>query len=395
MADHRSLSDAEDPAMKPAEPIVDLRSDTVTRPTPAMRRAIAEAEVGDDVFGDDPTVIELERRVAALASKEAALFVPSGTMGNQLAVQSQTSPGEEVLLETESHIFLYEQGGIAANSGALAHVIRGVRGVIDPAEVQAAARDSDDDHDPRLALLCMENTHNRAGGAVIPLDAMRRAAEAAHALGARVHLDGARLWNASVATGVPIRDWVAPVDTVMMCFSKGLGAPIGSILVGDRVTVRRARRLRKRMGGSMRQVGILAAAGLYAIDHHIERLADDHRRARTLADGLASIPGVRVVPCDTNIIYFDLDESLGDLNAVISAASARGVRVSAYGPRRLRAITHLDVDDAGISRALETFDAVLRAPAARGVDASGGPWYGSPASPHDSAKAAGTPRTSH
>ena len=381
--------------MKPGETIVDLRSDTVTRPTPAMRRAIAEAEVGDDVFGDDPTVIELERRVAALAGKEAALFVPSGTMGNQLAVQAQTSPGDEVLLETESHIFLYEQGGMAANSGALAHVIRGARGVIDPAEVAAAARDASDDHDPRLALLCMENTHNRAGGAVVPLDALRRAAEAAHALGARVHLDGARLWNASVATGIPIRDWVAPVDTVMMCFSKGLGAPVGSILVGDQPTVRRARRLRKRMGGSMRQVGILAAAGLYAIDHHIERLAEDHARARSLADGLARLGGVRVMPCDTNIIYFDLDDSLGDLNTVIAAADARGVRISAYGPRRLRAITHLDVDDRGIARALETFEAVLRTPAARGVDAPRAPWYGSQPSPHGSVKAADARRTSH
>jgi threonine aldolase len=380
--------------MKPGETMVDLRSDTVTRPTPAMRRAIAEAEVGDDVFGDDPTVIELERRVAALAGKEAALFVPSGTMGNQLAVQAQVSPGDEVLLEAESHIFLYEQGGIAANSGALAHVMRGVRGVIDAADVASAAR-GDDDHHPRLALLCLENTHNRAGGAVVPLDAMRRAADAAHALGARVHLDGARLWNASVASGIPVRDWAAPVDTVMMCFSKGLGAPVGSILLGDQPTVRRARRLRKRHGGGMRQVGILAAACLHAIDHHVERLADDHRRARTLADGLARLPGVRVIPSDTNIVYFDLEENLGDLDAVIAAAAARGVRVSRYGPRRLRAITHLDVDDAGVARALGALEAVLAAPAGRGVDASRGPCYRSPASPQGSAKAAGTPGTSH
>ncbi|MGH3054215.1 MAG: GntG family PLP-dependent aldolase, partial [Gaiellaceae bacterium] len=216
--------------MKPAETAVDLRSDTVTRPTPAMRRAIAEAEVGDDVFGDDPTVIELERRLAVLTAKEAALFVPSGTMGNQLAVLSQVSPGDEVMLEAESHMFFYEQGGIAANSGALAHIVKGTRGVIDPADVASAARDASDDHDARLALLCMENTHNRAGGAIVPLESVRRAADAAHALGARVHLDGARLWNASVASGTPIREWVAPVDTVMMCFSKGLGAPIGSIL---------------------------------------------------------------------------------------------------------------------------------------------------------------------
>jgi len=374
--------------MSPDLAPVDLRSDTVTRPTPAMRRAIAEAVVGDDVFGDDPTVIELERRLAALAGKEAALFVPSGTMGNQLAVQAQVSPGDEVLLETESHIFLYEQGGIAANSGALAHVLKGTRGAIDPAEVAAAAR-GEDDHHPRLALLCMENTHNRAGGAVVPLAALKSAADAAHAIGARVHLDGARLWNASVATGIPIRDWAAPVDTVMMCFSKGLGAPVGSILCGDAGAVRRARRLRKRHGGGMRQVGILAAACLHAIDHHFERLADDHARARALAEGLARLPGVRVIPSDTNIVYFDLDERHGELADVIAAAAARAVRISRYGPRRLRAITHLDVDDAGLARALEAFAALLGAPAGRVVDHPSAACYGSASAPEGSASTAG------
>jgi len=376
--------------MSPEAPPVDLRSDTVTRPTPAMRRAIAEAVVGDDVFGDDPTVVELERRVAALAAKEAALFVPSGTMGNQLAVQAQVLPGDEILLEAESHIFLYEQGGIAANSGGLAHVLKGARGVIDAAEVAAAAR-GEDDHHPRLALLCMENTHNRAGGAIVPLEAMRRAADAAHALGARVHLDGARLWNASVATGIAIRDWAAPVDTLMMCFSKGLGAPVGSILAGDAPTVRRARRLRKRHGGGMRQVGILAAACLHALDHHVERLADDHRRARVLAEGLARLPGVRVVAPDTNIVYFDLDESAGDPQALIAAAAARGVQISRYGPRRVRAITHLDVDDAGIARALEVFATTLDAKRAGGVDGASVPCYGSNSAPEGAAKAAGIP----
>jgi threonine aldolase len=376
--------------MKPGVIPVDLRSDTVTRPTPAMRRAIAEAEVGDDVFGDDPTVIELELRVAALAGKESALFVPSGTMGNQLAVLSQIAPGDEVMLEADSHLFYYEQGGMAANSGALAHIVHGVRGAIEAAVVAAAAR-SGDDHNARFALLCMENTHNRAGGAVVPLDALRRAAEAAHALGARVHLDGARLWNASVATGIPVREWAAPVDTLMMCFSKGLGAPVGSILCGDQVTIRRARRLRKRLGGGMRQVGILAAACRYALDHHVERLADDHRRARALAEGLARLPGLSVIAPDTIIVYFDVDERCGDLDKLIDAIAARGARVSRYGPRRLRAITHLDVDDAGITRALEAFEAALAGARGRGVDAPTAPCYGSPASPQDGANAAGTP----
>ncbi len=338
--------------------IVDLRSDTVTRPTAAMRRAIAEAEVGDDVLGDDPTVISLERRVATLAGKEAALFVPSGTMGNQLAVRCQTESGDEVLLEAESHIFLYEQGGLAANSGALAHIVRGVRGVIDPAAIVAAVR-GEDDHNARLALVCAENTHHRAGGAVVPLEALRALADAAHAHGARLHLDGARLWNASVATGIPVREWAATVDSLMMCFSKGLGAPVGSILVGDGALIRRARRTRKRWGGGMRQVGILAAACLHALDHHIERLVDDHRRARALAEGLARLSGLSVVSPDTNIVFLEIEERSVDLDAVMARLESRGVRMARYGPRRLRAVTHLDVDDAGIALALREFEAAL------------------------------------
>ena len=303
--------------MKPAEPAVDLRSDTVTRPTPAMRRAIAEAVVGDDVFGDDPTVIELERRVAALAGKEAALFVPSGTMGNQLAVMAQTSPGDEVLLETESHMFFYEQGGIAANSGALAHVVSGQRGVIDAAAITAASRSNDDHNAAPRAVVRGEHAQSRR---------RRRGAARRHAprrrRGARARRARAPGWRAAVERQCrdrhSDRDWAAPVDTLMMCFSKGLGAPVGSILCGDRGTVRRARRFRKRMGGGMRQVGILAAAALHAIDHHVERLADDHRRARALADGLARLPGVRVIAPDTNIVYFDLDESAGDPDALIA-----------------------------------------------------------------------------
>ena len=338
--------------------IVDLRSDTVTRPTPAMRRAIAEAVVGDDVLGDDPTVIELENRVAALAGKEAALFVPSGTMGNQLAIRCQTEPGDEVLLEADSHIFFYEQGGVAANSGALAHLVRGERGVLSPEAVLASLR-GEDDHNARLALVCLENTHNRAGGAIVPLEALRALADTAHAHGLRVHLDGARLWNASAATGIPIRDWAAPVDTLMMCFSKALGAPVGSILVGEAALIRRARRMRKRWGGGMRQVGILAAACLHALDHHVARLPEDHRRARTLADGMARLPGVRVTPPETNIVFVELEDRALDPEAVLRSLAARDVRLSRFGPRRLRAITHLDVDDRGIARALEAFEAAL------------------------------------
>ncbi|MGH7730417.1 MAG: threonine aldolase family protein, partial [Candidatus Eiseniibacteriota bacterium] len=230
--------------MTPSAP-VDLRSDTVSRPTPAMRRAIAEAPVGDDVYGDDPTVLELERRMATLAGMEAALFVPSGTMGNQLAVHAHTARGDEVLLEAQSHLYINEQGGIAALSGCLAHPLSGPRGILDPATVAAAVRDPSDDHVARASLLCLENTHNRYGGAILPLERLQALAAVARERGLRVHLDGARLWNASVATGVPVREWAARVDSLMMCFSKGLGAPVGSILIGRADLIRRARRTRK------------------------------------------------------------------------------------------------------------------------------------------------------
>jgi threonine aldolase len=341
-------------------PVVDLRSDTITRPTAAMRRAMMDAEVGDDVFGDDPTVQALERRVASLARKEAGLFVPSGTMGNQLAIHVQTSPGDEVLLEAESHIFLYEQGGLAANSGCLAHLVSGERGALAPEALETALR-GEDDHNARLTLVCMENTHNRAAGAIVPLERLRAMSAIARARGVRVHLDGARLWNASVATGIPIAEWAATADTVMMCFSKGLGAPIGSILVGETAVIRKARRVRKRWGGGMRQVGILAAAGLHALDHHVERLAQDHERARTLAAGLARAPGVSVTAPDTNILYLRLEHPALEPRALLDGLAARGVRMSAFGPRLLRAITHLDVDDAGIAHAIEAFHAVVGA----------------------------------
>lgn len=341
-------------------PSVDLRSDTVTRPTAAMRRAMAEAEVGDDVFGDDPTVIALEARVARLAGKEAALYVPSGTMGNQLAVNVLTKPADEVLLEAQSHIYYYEQGGMAATSGALAHPVQGERGVLPLDTLLAALRDPDD-HVARVTLVCAENTHNRAGGAVVPLAKLQALAAMARAHGLRVHLDGARLWNAHVATGVSIADYAACADTVMMCFSKGLGAPIGSILVGSAEHVRAARRVRKRLGGGMRQVGILAAACLHALDHHVARLADDHRRAKRLAEGFA-VPGATVIAPDTNIVFVDLAAPLPDAKAVVAELERRGVRMSAYGPRRVRAIAHLDVDDAGIERAIAAFREVLSAP---------------------------------
>ena len=356
---------------------VDLRSDTVTRPTPGMRRAIAGAEVGDDVFGDDPTVQELERRVAREAGKEAALYVPSGTMGNQLAIRVLTERGDQVLLEADSHIYLWEQGGLAANSGCLALTVHGERGALAPEAVEGALSEADD-HVARLSLVCLENTHNRAGGAVVPLERLRAVAAVARAHGLGVHLDGARLWNASVATGIPIAEWAASADTVMMCFSKGLGAPIGSILAGPAPLIREARRVRKLWGGGMRQVGILAAACLYALDHHVARLADDHRRARALAAGLAAVPGVTVPAPDTNLIYIQLERDALDVAALLAGLESRGVRMSQYGPRLLRAVTHLDVDDRGIERAVEAFQDVAggrpgAAARTRAVDSPRGP----------------------
>ena len=325
-----------------ALPHVDLRSDTVTRPTPAMRQAIASALVGDDVYGDDPTVLALERRVAEMAGKEAAVFVPSGTMGNQLAVNALTRPGDAVLLEAQSHIFLNEQGGMSANSGCLAHIVHGTRGAIVPADVEAAWRDASDEHVARLSLLCLENTHNYAGGVIVPLSGLHAVSGAARELGMRVHLDGARLWNASVATSVPVAEWAACADTVSMCFSKGLGAPIGSILVGPADVIRQARRTRKRWGGGMRQVGILAAACLHALDHHVERLADDHANASALARGLAQIEGMIVQQPQTNLVFFTPDQAGVNAADMVKALRAKGVLLATMDGR-IRACTHIDV----------------------------------------------------
>jgi threonine aldolase len=339
--------------------MVDLRSDTVTRPTPAMREAIAAAVVGDDVFDDDPTVHALQDRVAGLLGKERALFVPSGTMGNQIALRSLASPGDEVFVEAECHIFNYEAGAAAALSGVQLRPLAGTRGALDPDTVAAAVR-RDDVHHPPSRLLCLENTHNRAGGAVIPLERLARAAAAARERGLAVHLDGARLWNAAVATGIPLARWAEPFDTVMMCFSKGLGAPVGSILAGDEEVIARARRARKMHGGGMRQAGILAAACLFALDHHVERLADDHRRARALAERAARVPGLAADPAatETNIVLIQVEDPARDAAAVVRALEAQGVRMVPFGPRTVRAVTHLDVDDRAIERAGAALEAL-------------------------------------
>jgi threonine aldolase len=352
--------------LSPSADVIDLRSDTVTRPTPGMRRALAEAEVGDDVFDDDPTLHALQQRVAELTGKAAALYVVSGTQGNQLAIRSQVRHGEEILLERECHIFNYEAGAAAALTGAQLHPLIGNAGALAPEDVAAAVR-GPDYHHPPSRLLCLENTHNRAGGRVIPLESLEAAACVARDHGLSVHLDGARLWNASVATGIPIARWAAVADTLMMCFSKGLGAPVGSILVGDSETIARARRYRKMFGGGIRQGGILAAACLYALDHHIDRLAEDHRRARRLAELAADAPGLSADPgaVETNIVLIGLTEPAWPAERAVQALADRGLRVVPFGPRTLRAVTHLDVNDAAIERAGDLLRGLCEASAAR------------------------------
>jgi threonine aldolase len=320
--------------------LIDLRSDTVTRPTPAMREAMARADVGDDVFGEDPTVNALEEEVARLTGKQAALFVPSGTMGNQLAIATQTRPGDDVVVGEGAHPVLYEAGAGAALSG-VQFSIAGRGGFYTPEELEAAVQPRAY-WTPRTSLVAIENTHNRAGGRAWTLAGSIAIAEKARALGLAAHVDGARVWNASMALGVEVAALCAPFDTASVCFSKGLGAPVGSAFCATRALVEEARRFRKRWGGGMRQAGVLAAAALHALAHHRERLAEDHANARALAQALARVTRLRVdlAAVETNIVNVDVDGSAAQL---AREAQALGVLVIATGPRRLRLVTHLDV----------------------------------------------------
>lgn len=329
--------------------MIDLRSDTVTKPTPAMREAMARAEVGDDVFGEDPTVRALEAEVAELVGKEAALFVTSGTMSNQLAIALHTRPGDEVVVGDGAHVVFYESGAGAALSG-VQFAVAGSGGTFGPEEmverIHATAY-----YCPRTSLVCVENTHNRSGGRLFPQAKVLAVTEAARARGLGLHLDGARLWNASIATGLPVAELAAPFDTVSVCFSKGLGAPVGSALVTTRANVERARRLRKMWGGGMRQAGILAAGALHALRSHRARLADDHANAKRFAEALGGVAGLGVDlgAVETNIVNVDVE---GDVLADAVSARARelGLLLNPTGPRRLRAVMHLDVPEGGAAR---------------------------------------------
>jgi threonine aldolase len=336
--------------------IVDLRSDTVTRPTPDMRRAMAEADVGDDVFGEDPTVNRLQERIAELLGCEAALFVPSGTMANHVSIAAHTHPGDEVICEKDAHIFYYEAGAPASLSGVQIFPLAGTAGILDPVQIEEAIR-PDNVHHPRTALIEIENTHNRAGGAVYPIETLRAIRQVASRHGIAMHMDGARLWNASTASGVPMKEYAACFDSVSVCFSKGLGAPVGSAVAGSRPFIDKAKRIRKRFGGGMRQAGVLGAAALYAMEHHVGRLAEDHRNARRLAEGLAHIPGLTADPStvQTNIVFVDCPAGGEALSAFIGRLQREGVLVMATGPTRLRAVTHLDVTEEGIEIAIAVF----------------------------------------
>lgn len=338
---------------------IDLRSDTITQPTPAMRAAMADAEVGDDVFGDDPTVKRLEVHVAEMLGKEAALFAPSGTMANQLAVRAHTESGDEILIDANAHIYYYEVGGPAALSGVSCRCLNGVRGIFTAADVEAALRPPDQ-HFPPTKLVCLENTHNRGGGTIWPLERIREVADIARRQGLAMHLDGARLWNASVATGIAERDYAEHFDSVSVCFSKGLGAPIGSALCGSRDFIQRARRFRKMFGGGMRQVGILAAGALYALEHQRSRLADDHANARALAQGLARLPGIELDPAtvQTNIVFFNVKAV--HAKELVQRLDLAGVRMLALGPNSIRAVTNLNVTAEAIPKAVEIVDRFMQ-----------------------------------
>ncbi len=340
--------------------IIDLRSDTVTKPTAAMRRAMAEAEVGDDVLGDDPTVIRLQERVAQLMGKQAACFVPSGTMANQTAIRAQTEHGDEILGHEDSHIIHYETGAPAALCGCLMRPARGDRGMFDVDQVEALFR-PESIHAPRTRLLLIENTQNRGGGSVWPIDQIKRVTAKARELGLRTHLDGARIWNACVASGLKPIEYARHFDTISCCFSKGLGAPVGSAVVGDKPTIARVVRFRKMFGGAMRQSGILAAAALHALDHHYDRLAEDHENAKRLALGLADIPGLKVNPSavETNMVFIDVAASKGTAADVCQKLDAAGVLMLPNSSQSLRAVCHLDVSRAAIDRAIERIAGVL------------------------------------
>lgn len=343
--------------------VIDLRSDTLTRPTAAMREAMAAAEVGDDVFAEDPTVNRLEAMAAEITGKEGALFVASGTMANLVSVLTHCGRGDEMILGDQAHIFFYEQGGAAALGGVQPRLLPNrPDGTLDPADIENAVR-SDDVHFPRSRLVALENTHNRCTGTPLTAAYTRTVADVAHSHGMALHVDGARIFNAAIALGASVQELAAPADSLSFCLSKGLGAPVGSMVCGDAAFIRKARRTRKVLGGGMRQAGVLAAAGIVALTRHVERLKEDHANAARLAAGIAAINGLAVDAerVRTNIVFFDVTASGVTAAALVERLAAAGIRMLAAGPSRIRAVTHLHVTEADIDRTIdivhETLDA--------------------------------------
>jgi threonine aldolase len=335
--------------------VVDLRSDTVTRPTLAMRRAMAEAEVGDDTLGDDPTVQELEARVAQLLGKEKALFFPSGVMANQTALAVHGRWGSEVVVEGGAHIFHFEEGAAAALKGLQLRPVPTPDGVLRPEDLEAAVRPQSR-YLPRTSLVCIENTHLASGGRIILPAQIGALAAAAHSRGLPVHMDGARLWHASAESGLAPTAFTDPVDSVMVCLSKGLGAPVGSMLAGSAPVIDEAWRVRRRFGGGMRQAGILAAAGLHALEHHLPRLREDHAKARLLAEALGVVDGLTPVPPETNVVLVDADPLRLDIPKFLDFLGFHRILMLPFGPCRLRAVTHRDVESSGLARLSSVLD---------------------------------------
>ncbi len=335
---------------------VDLRSDTVTRPSDAMRHAMAMAPVGDDVMGEDPTVNELEAYTADLLGMEAALFVASGTQANQIAVRVYGGPGSEILAVDESHLFFYEAGSAAGLSGVQIYPVPVQNGIFDPVDFTLRTR-PDDPHFPITRLFWVENTHNRGGGRIVPLDLMHRLKTLSDASGIPVHVDGARLANAAMATGILLKQWSETCHSLSLCLSKGLGAPVGSVLAGSKEFIEGARRARKAFGGGMRQAGIIAAGALFALKHNVERLVLDHERAARIAAAVQDIPGLSTSgPTDTNIVMIDIDPETGKTGGQVqNDLEEFGIKLYAVGPQRVRVVTHLDIDDTGIEKAIAAF----------------------------------------
>jgi threonine aldolase len=337
-----------------SEKVLDFRSDTVTKPTSGMRAAMASAEVGDDVFDEDPTVHDLQERLASMLGKEAAVFVPSGSMSNQIGVRVHCSPGDELICESGCHIYNYEQGGASQLSGVATRTVDGQNGVMRLEQLTGLIR-GDNEHLVRTRLVCLENTHNRGAGRIQPFEVVEAICSWAHKNGLVAHLDGARLFNAVVASRIDAKRWAQHFDTVSVCFSKGLGAPVGSALSGPKDLMLKARRIRKLFGGGMRQAGVIAAAALYALDHHVDRLAGDHANAQKLADAVRSITGLEVVGdrVDTNIVIFRVDPKLGTAAEFCTRLKEHGLLMLAIAPQQVRAVTHLDVDETDTARAGE------------------------------------------